>query len=825
VALLSADGAIRTNGSSDTLATLVDAGLPASTPVLYNGDAAALEDGQLVAVATDGIRRQQDAFGGPFRRSATLSATQPFTGDRLAFDYLPDGVGALSEFRYLGVADVTASSSAADVRTVFNANPSFAPWSALDRDPDSAWRSAAWHGAVGEWIEVSFDEPIEVGPMHISFAPAAIPMPTNLAVTTDTGTVTQTVRPSASRQRVAVPPGLTSRVRLTVRAVEGGGPGTSFSIARLEIPGVTPQRTLAVPDIGTPDVIRFAASSGYRSSCLAVPGGAACDPAWARRGEEDDALDRTFTLTADRSYDVSATVRLLPGAPVERRLDSGSAVVATASSSDGPDLRLRAGAAVDGDESTAWVADPDDATPVLSLDLGGERVVRALRIVTNRRAPMARPAIVWVHAGDQDWIGHLPVDGLIRFAWPALAGSVEITIVEVERRQTISTVNRSARSVPTGISEVRLDPAPSRGDDLPTTVEFGCDAGLALDIDGTTVPLFVSAPRGDVLAGAPVRATPCTGATIPLGAGEHRVRLESTGWAQPVAVTLAHGQISAPQPASGEASVERWNATHRRVRVEASSLAVLVVHENFNDGWTAEFDGRQLDPVRVDGWQQGFVIPAGTSGVVELAYAPQRAMLAGLIVGAIGPPALLGLAIARPRRPLPPPVGERSIGTPVANGIIVVISALLTGVAGLIAVSAVLAIAVPLLGRATRTVAAVVGPALLIIAGSIVATAGSPTAMIAEARSPVVQMLCVGAVAAALLAALPQDAGLRGLAAARPSRGEPLPVDHQGDRREQDDRRFGSCPEPMRSVVQRHGHEHLDDRDGEPPAFTDASAR
>ena len=62
-------------------------------------------------------------LGGPFRRSATLSATQQFVGDRRAFDYLPDGVGALSEFRYIGFADVAASSSAADVRTVFNANP------------------------------------------------------------------------------------------------------------------------------------------------------------------------------------------------------------------------------------------------------------------------------------------------------------------------------------------------------------------------------------------------------------------------------------------------------------------------------------------------------------------------------------------------------------------------------------------------------------------------------------------------------------------------------------------------------------------------------
>ena len=340
VSLLSADGAIRSNGSSDNLATLVDAGLPASTPVLFNDDAVALEEAQILGVATDGVRRQQDTFGGPFRRSPTLSATQRFAGNRPAFDYLPDDIGALSTFRYLGVADVRASSSAADVRTVFNANPAFAPWSALDGDVDSAWRSAAWHGAVGEWLEVSFDEPIDVASVLVSFAPVGGPMPTTLAVETDTGSATEAVRPSLERQRVAVPPGLTSRIRFTVRAVEGGGPGISFSISALEIPGLTPQRTLSVPDIGTPDVIQFSASSGHRAACLEVPGGTACDASWARRGEEDDALDRTFTLSSDHSYDVAATVRLRPGAPLYHRLDDGSAIMATASSSDGPDARL-----------------------------------------------------------------------------------------------------------------------------------------------------------------------------------------------------------------------------------------------------------------------------------------------------------------------------------------------------------------------------------------------------------------------------------------------------------------------------------------------------
>src|SRR5262249_37029313 len=50
-----------------------------------------------------------------------------------------------------------------------------------------------------------------------------------------------------------------------------------------------------------------------------------------------------------------------------------------------------------------------------------------------------------------------------------------------------------------------------------------------------------------------------------------------------------------------------WGDTSRTVQVAAGRAAVLVVHENANAGWRATVDGRVLEPVRVDGWQQGFL--------------------------------------------------------------------------------------------------------------------------------------------------------------------------------------------------------------------------
>ena len=57
--------------------------------------------------------------------------------------------------------------------------------------------------------------------------------------------------------------------------------------------------------------------------------------------------------------------------------------------------------------------------------------------------------------------------------------------------------------------------------------------------------------------------------------------------------------------------------------VAAGDEALLSLPENFNDGWVAEVDGEELTPVRVDGWQQGWLLPAGEQVNVELRYRPQ----------------------------------------------------------------------------------------------------------------------------------------------------------------------------------------------------------
>jgi hypothetical protein len=46
------------------------------------------------------------------------------------------------------------------------------------------------------------------------------------------------------------------------------------------------------------------------------------------------------------------------------------------------------------------------------------------------------------------------------------------------------------------------------------------------------------------------------------------------------------------------------------------------VAQNFNAGWQATLHGRVLRPERLDGWEQAWLLPAGSAGRVTLSYRP-----------------------------------------------------------------------------------------------------------------------------------------------------------------------------------------------------------
>ena len=83
-----------------------------------------------------------------------------------------------------------------------------------------------------------------------------------------------------------------------------------------------------------------------------------------------------------------------------------------------------------------------------------------------------------------------------------------------------------------------------------------------------------------------------------------------------------------------------WSSTSRSVQVDAADAArLLVVPESENPGWVARLGGTELRPVVVNGWQQGWEVPAGASGTVALEFrydTPYRwALLIGFLLLAL----------------------------------------------------------------------------------------------------------------------------------------------------------------------------------------------
>lgn len=741
--------AIAANGSADALPGLVQRGLAPDAPVLFGAAASAVP--RAPRVADDGIRRREVVFGTPGYDAATMTASQHFSLPRAQHDYLPTDPGGLSTMRYIGIAGVHASTSGADLTAPFNRSPADGPFAALDGDPSTSWLSASPHGAVGQWLQVDLDSAKNLTGTSLAFPRDLSEYPARVRVSTDGGSVDSDVSSDAAEQPLRVPAGITRSLRITVLAMAQGGRGGAVGISTLRLPGITAQRTLEVPLSGTPAELAFELAAGQRPACLASAGVAVCNPGTAAAGEEDDALDRSFVLPAARSYQLSATVRLRPSRSLDSLLDRDAALQATASSRQAADPRVRPGAAVDGDPSTAWTAAASDLTPSLTVQLPAPRSVRAVRLVTDRAAPVSRVRSVRVVAAGETFRARVRADGTVLLPRAVRTDRVTVEITGVTLRYGIDAITRVVRRLPAGISELTLP-----GVSLPTpaprpTVSVGCADGPRLAVDGgPALALRITAPTSDVLAGNAVPTTVCGSSTVSLDAGAHRLRLTGGRMANP-------DRLTGDDPAAGNASSGlftsvglagaqtesakpvRWGRTDRSVRVAAGPRAVLIVHENANAGWQATFQGHRLSATMVDGWQQAFVLPSHSSGTVHLQFAPQRSFVAGLLLGSVGVLLLLGLAVLRPRRRAgPDPVGEGRVGAAAVLTGLGVAGFVLLGPLGLVT-SAVGGAVATLLRMQTR--AWLLAPGLLVAAG-VGAAIFPPTSAHSVSDRLMVQLLC-----------------------------------------------------------------------------------
>ncbi len=648
-------------------------------------------------VLTDTPRRRETNFGtGALGSSQTLAAGDPLRLDKPVLDYSTWPESDAATALVTGVSALTASSSAADADAFPRTDPGSMPFAAVDGDPDSAWRPNPSLPVRGAWWEVVLPAARQVTGT-VTLEGAGLGGITAVRLTTDVGTTELPVVGDA----VSLPSVRTARLRLTLDAVPER-PAVDVGIREVDIPGLRVRRTVVVPPAGfgegEPLDRVWLRSDPGDGGCVTVGARPVCASALDSTGEDAAGLDRTLTVPQER---VTATVAAVPrpGAALDeavtRALDLPVDVEATSRAVSDP----AAGpwAAVDGALDTAWLASGRDAAPALTLSWRGR--TRVDEVVVHLDEYVGATAATGVEVTSPDGTRKALLDpyGRARFD-PLTTDRLTVRFVANPYRSTIDPY--TLRRGPLGIAVSELEvpgvtgPVSVSGARADRPVTFGCGSGPVLDVGGRRLETSVTTTLGAVLRGQELTASACGDGTLDLRGGTLGVR-EQGGDGRSWAVTrVLLDRAGAPVEARGSGpavTVTSWGPGRRGVEVGARSEPVLLrIRENENAGWRASLDGRPLEAVTVAGWQQGFVVPAGRTGEVEMHFAGDDATRSGMLAGAVSAALLLLLGALFALRRGGPPADRRDVLEPAAPALLSgVLGALLVVLAGGWAVLAV----------------------------------------------------------------------------------------------------------------------------------------
>ena len=726
-------------GAPEDVISLSDSVLDGRAAVIgSDGDALGILADDLPVVLTDGPRRREVTFGKAVANTSdVLAVDDPGRTGRRTIDYLSDDGAAQSVLDWSGIKAVRASSSASDAGASMRLGPAYGPAAALDGDPSTRWVSGTFLSAVGEWLEVEFEQPREIPSLTVELSgePPVAADPLRVAVDTDAGSVVSDVV-SGRPWSLAVPPGKSGRVR--IRLVEtGAGVQNGFAIAEVAIPGLEPRSRLTLPASagGSPSVVLLRQQNPGTTGCHFVDERPLCAAAFVGPAEEATGIHRAFATTAERDYAWSGTVLPRGGTAADRLLDAPGGIKVTATSRRVPGLAGRPGAIVDSDLGTGWVAAESDEVPSLTLTLPSKRTLTGLQFLVDTALAGSRPTKVLVStpAGEK-YSRSVDAEGRVGIP-PTKTKVLSVTFLEDDAAVSVDHATAVRSFLPVGVSELRLEGA----DDLRRPVELSsgvgtaCGFGPILTVDGVRWSTRVVGTVRQALRGEPMTWMPCgadAGERVSLEAGAHLVDADATSEFTPHELMLTTSNprlLSAGVAVGGRASSV--------VVGPRSEAGILITTHNFNDGWSAtDGSGASLTPVRVNGWQQGWMLASGGATTVNAVFAPQRWYATGLGVGAVtwlGVVALVLMTSRQQRHRMPPLPGAPRIKWLMAGVLVsvLIVNAGLLGVAAGLTAGAVAATArryrwVPLVGIALGLLAV-----LLVAArpwGSGAATLDSP---------------------------------------------------------------------------------------------------
>lgn len=612
-----------------------------------------------VQVIGDGMRRADTRFG-----LVNANTSYTYTRDeRNAPDAAQDagekphqilprtGLAHQTVAELRGARSVTASSYGS---WLFHL-PQFDPVNAFDGNPNTAWTEGSGGSPDGEWLRIAFADGSY--DMPSSFKVTPLPQegvrgaPTRVRVETEKGSVSSFLRPDGSTQTVKAPAGATSWMKLTITDSVSRRPGlTGAGFAEIDLPDVQVTRLLRLPTDAEESLAAAEVVSLSR----------AADPTGLSATGTEAGLHRRFTTSTAGTYEVRASAVPVTGEELDRLLyevapDQRNRIVATADSTARLGAGLSARNLTDGDLTTAWIAGD---RPTIHLRWPGKQAVGEI-VLAPAGGLSTRPTEVHISSPDGAVIAGVDENGWVRFP-PITTDRLDITITQTAPLTLYNPVVDEDLRLPVGLTEAYIPALDQYRTPQPKgsrTFSLPCGEGPVLSVDGELYRTSVRGTVRDLVERRRVDVTLCQrgreDAELRLTAGEHSVEAGDAGPLAVSDVTLTRGTVAEAATAGRELDIRDWLGDRRAVTVGSGAASYLTMYENFNDGWRATLGGKELTPVRLDGWQQGWRIPAGAGGTVELSYEPAVTYEGGLIGSAVAIVLLAGLVLWRRRAPNP----------------------------------------------------------------------------------------------------------------------------------------------------------------------------
>ncbi|MGH3150503.1 MAG: alpha-(1-_3)-arabinofuranosyltransferase domain-containing protein, partial [Streptosporangiaceae bacterium] len=607
-----------------------------------------------------------------------------------------------------GAASVTASSYGSWVADTQQDDPA----GAFDGNPATAWAEGSEQTPVGRWLQITFSGPLDL-PSRVGIRllddSTDREIASVLRVTTEAGTATTGVAATGAVQPLNVPPGRTGWLRITIAAAQRlrlGYPGAGIS--DVLIPGVTVTRLLQ-PAQTPPSQQPLATVFSFAQQ---VPSPFAyADPAATAP------MARTFTTAAPAALRLRAAALALPGPGLDALLDSlirppgpGLLQVSVASTAGAQPAGFPA-SLISGTAARPWTA--DTSSPVIHLAWQGPRRISSLVVRPAPGLP-STPLTVKVTSPAGTRQGTIGPGGLVTFSPQLTTDRIDVSFPRV-RQATIIDSTGELETLPVRLTQLSVPALAGLRPVLPdpqAPVTLACGQGPALTIDGRLYPTSVTGTVGALTGYLPLQVRLCApgsspnlspgsspnlspGGTLTLAPGRHTLTAATPGTfavtdlslatttAAPATTAAAPTTTSAAAPTSATAAaaptsataaaaptsaaarvvtIRSWQPDQQQLTIGPGAASYLEIHENDNPGWAATLNGRQLTPVRLDGWQQAFIVPAGAGGPVTLTFRPAATYHLVLIASILAVALLLALAawsfLTPRRRTARPPDGE-----------------------------------------------------------------------------------------------------------------------------------------------------------------------